>query len=203
MSEDAGTAADATGTDATAQAGPNEPQGTEDGEAAELLGGMLSNDPEALAAELEKWKGSARKWEDRAKKNSDAAARLQEIERQNMTELEKAQLAQRSAEDERDKAYAMHNRVMAAAANDLPVELIEYLPSGTEDEINEAAGIIAKAINSAADAKAQAIIAGQASRNGQPLGARPVESMRPGSQPAAGETPNDPNAWFRQLFESR
>jgi hypothetical protein len=194
---DAGTAegqdvADATGTDA------------EDAEAAGLLGGMLQNDPEALAAELNKWKTEARKWEGRAKTNSEAAARLKELDQANMTELQKAQAAQAAAEAERDNALAMHNRVMAAAAHNLPVDLIDYLPTGTEEEIMTHAEALAGIIDAAATEKANALLAANAGRNGMPYtGARPVESLRAGSAPAAGETPNDPNAWFRQLLSER
>jgi len=203
MSEDAGAAADATVTDATVTDADAAGTGAEDEEAAGLLSGMLAQDPEALAAELAKWKGQARKWEDRAKANSDAAARLKDIDQANMTELQKAQAAQKSAEDERDKAYAMHNRVMAAAAHNLPVEAIDYIPSGTEDEIMAHAETLAGIIDAAATEKANALLAANAGRNGMPMGARPVESLRPGSAPASGETPQDANAWFRQLLENR
>src|SRR5215469_2108696 len=184
MSEDAGAAADATVTDATVTDADAAGTGAEDEEAAGLLSGMLAQDPEALAAELAKWKGQARKWEDRAKANSDAAARLKDIDQANMTELHKAQAAQKSAEDERDKAYAMHNRVMAAAAHNLPVEAIDYIPSGTEDEIMAHAETLAGIIDAAATEKANALLAANAGRNGMPMGARPVESLRPGSAPA-------------------
>lgn len=192
---DAGTAEDPNASDATET-------GAEDAEAAGLLGGMLGNDPEALAAELAKWKDQARKWEGRAKTNSDAAARLTEIEQANMSELEKAQAAQRTAEEERDNAVSMHNRVMAAAAHNLPVELIDYLGSGTEDEVMERAEAIAAVIGRQAQALADQILAGN--RNGMPFtGARPVESMRAGSAPAQGGTPQTPDDWFRQLLSDR
>lgn len=177
---------------------------SEDTEAAGLLGDMLQNDPEALAAELEKWRKEARKWEGRSKQNSDAAARLKEIEQQNMTELEKAQAAAADAEERAATALAMHNRVMAAAAHNLPVDLIDYLGSGTEEEINERAETFARVIQETAQELANQIMAGNASRNGMPVtGARPVESMRPGSAPASGGTPRTPDEWFRQLLTER
>jgi hypothetical protein len=203
MSEDTGAAATAPGTGEAEGVDPGTVTDQEDAEAAGLLGGMLSQDPDALAEELDKWRRESRKWEGRAKENSKAAAKLQEIEDANKTELEKALDAQRLAEEQRDAAVTTHSRVMAAAANNLPVELIDYLGSGTEDEINERAAGIAQVIERTAQELAQQIIAGQAGRNGLPMGARPVESMRPGSAPASGGTPQSPDEWFRQLLDNR
>jgi hypothetical protein len=163
---------------------------------------MLANDPEALAAELEKWRKESRKWEGRAKQNSEAAGKLQEIENANKTELEKAQQAATEAAQQRDAALATHARVMAAAAHNLPVELIDHLGSGTEEEINERAEAIAKVINDRANAIAEQLVANAAAgRNGMPMGARPVESLRPGSQPSSGAGPTTPDQWFRALLE--
>lgn len=48
-------------------------------------------DPEAeQVQDKTDWKAEARKWEARAKQNSDAAARLAQIEEANKTDLEKA-----------------------------------------------------------------------------------------------------------------
>jgi 5'-3' exonuclease len=160
------------------------------------------------AAELEKWKTESRKWEKRSKENSSAAAKLKEIEQKNMSELEKALAAQADAEERAMTATSMHNRVMAAAAHNLPVDLIEDLGSGTEDEISERAERFARVIDEAVEARVNEIVAnngmGTAGRNGQPVtGARPVESMRPGSAPSQGDTPTTPDQWFRQLLEDR
>lgn len=173
--------------------------GAEDAEAADLLEGGTDT-----ATELERWKTEARKWEKRSKMNSDAAARLKEIEQQNMSELEKAQAAAADAEERATTAMAMHNRVMAAAAHNLPVDLIEDLGSGTEDEINERAERFARVIDERVQAGIQEFIAGNAGRNGQQFsGARPVESMRPGSAPSQGDTPTTQDQWFRSLLENR
>jgi len=158
--------------------------------------------------ELAKWKAEARKWESRAKENTKAARELGEIRAANMTELEKAQAAQRDAEDRAEKATAMHNRVMAAAAHDLPIELIEDLGSGTEEEINERAERFATIIEEAVTARTEELTARieelTADRNGQQqTGARPVESMRPGSAPASAGTAKSADDWFRQLLGDR
>jgi hypothetical protein len=199
MSEDAGAA---TGTEAAPQGTDAAATDAEDAEAQALLDGM-SETPEDLAAELAKWKSEARKWEGRSKSNSEAAARLKELEQQNMSELEKAQALAKDAEERATAATAMHNRVMAAAAHNLPVELIDDLGSGTEEEINERAERLSGVIETRAQEIANEILAQSANRNGMPLGARPVESMRAGSAPASGGTPTSPEEWFRRLIDSR
>jgi hypothetical protein len=163
------------------------------------------------AAELAHWKEMARKHEKRAKENAAAAARMKTLDQANMTEIEKAQAAQREAERERDEARDMHARMMAAAANDLPVELIDFLGSGTDEEINERAEMISSVIEETAQAIAEQLIKDQiasgkltesASRNGGQTpgpGARPVESLRAGSAPA-GTAPATQEEWFRQLL---
>jgi hypothetical protein len=157
------------------------------------------------AEELRRWKELARKHEKRAKENAAAAARLKTIDQSNMTEVEKAQAAQREAERERDEARDMHARMMAAAANDLPVDLIDFLGTGTDEEINERAELLASVIEETAQAIAEQLMkdAGvQPNGNGtapQQPGARPVESLRAGSAPA-GQQPNTQEQWFRQLL---
>lgn len=174
----------------------------EDAEADGLLAGMAGTETSDLQRQLDHWKSQARKHEARAKSNSAAAQRLQELEDANKSELTKAQEAQRAAEEARDLALHTHSRVMAAAAYSLPVELIDYLGSGTDEEINETAELFAKAIETRAQELAQEIVSG---RNGTPSTGqgRPVESLRPGSQPASGGTPTTPDEWFRNLLQGR
>jgi hypothetical protein len=164
-----------------------------------------------LASEVAHWKEMARKHERRAKENAAAAARMKTLDQSNMTEVEKAQAAQREAERERDEARDMHTRMMAAAANDLPVELIDFLGTGTEEEINERAETFASVIDETAQAIAEQLIKDQiasgkltenASRNGgqqSGSGARPIESLRAGSAPV-GQAPTSQEQWFRQLL---
>jgi hypothetical protein len=200
MSEDAGAATDA----GTAEVGDGEAAtatDAEDSEAAGLLGGMLANDPEALAQELARIKTESRKWEKRAKGNAEAADQLKKIQDANKTDLERAQQAQREAEEARDEALAMHSRVMAAATHNLPVDLIDYLGTGTEDEIMERAQGIGQAIEAEVQRRVdEALRTGNQTRNGFAPAARPVESMRPGSAPATGVTPNTPDDWLRAMI---
>jgi hypothetical protein len=130
-----------------------------------------------------------------------------------MTEVEKAVAAQREAERERDEARDMHARMMAAAAHDLPVELIDFLGTGTEEEINERAELLVSSIEETATAIAEQmlsdkiasgelVVANGNGRNGQPqvVPGRPVESLRAGSAPA-GTAPATQEQWFRQLIQ--
>jgi hypothetical protein len=165
-----------------------------------------------LAAQVEHWKQMSRKHEQRAKANSSAASRLQQIEDANKTELQKAQDAQATAERERDEARSSHARVMAAASNNLPPELIDHLGTGTEEEINERAELFSRIIDETAQAIAEQLVADagidlngstpQPQQQQQPQpGARPVESMRPGSAPSGG-TPMNNEQWFRNLLHN-
>lgn len=167
-----------------------------------------------LATQLAHWKDQARKNERRAKDNASAAAKLKQIEQAGMTDLDKARAELQDAQRERDDAKSGHARMMAAAANNLPVELIDLLGIGTDDEINERAELLASSIEETAAAIAEEllrekiasgelIVASNAngSRNGQPPVApgRPVESLRAGSAPA-GTAPATQEQWFRQLL---
>jgi hypothetical protein len=114
----------------------------------------------------------------------------------------KAELAE--VQQERDEARTTHNRVMAAAANDLPVELIDYIPSGTEDEMNGHAETIARVIQETATQLAsQMVAANQGQGHNGFAAARPVESMRAGSAPAGEQQPQTPDQWFRNLLDQR
>jgi hypothetical protein len=197
MSEDAGAAGTESGTDEV----PDDivDSGTEDGD-----GAAEGSDTDAdLAAEVMKWQELARKHEKRAKENASAAKELAGIKQAGMTEQEKLNAQLTEVTRERDEARADHSRIMAAAAADLPVELIDDLGSGTDEEINERAERFARVIETEVQKRVDTILgAGQGTRNGSPA-ARPVESMRAGSAPANGGTPNTPDQWFRQLLENR
>jgi hypothetical protein len=213
MSADAGDAGTAPGTaPATGEAGGTG-EGTEQLQEGQPGTGDQQQEGEDLATQLAHWKEQARKNERRAKDNAAAAARLKTIEQQNMTEVEKAQADLRDAQRERDEALSGHARMMAAAANNLPVELIDLLGTGTDEEINERAELLASSIEETAAAIAEELLKEKIAsgelivasngngRNGQPqvVPGRPVESLRAGSAPA-GTAPATQEQWFRQLL---
>lgn len=181
------------GTDPESQ----EPEGTGDPELT----------PEEMASALKDWKTRARQWETRSKGNAEAARELAEMKRAQMTESERTQAELAEARQERDEARADHSRVMAAAAHDLPIEMIDDLGTGTDEEINERAerwaGLIETRAQEIAQVLVKDMIENPQGRNGSPLGARPVESMRAGSAPSNGAPSSDPNAWFRNLVQGR
>lgn len=164
-------------------------------------------------AEADKWKALARKHEKTANQNKDAAARLKNIEDANKTELQRAQEAQQEAERQRDEALGTHARIMAAATHDVPVELIDLLGTGTDEEIDERAQLVATAIQTEATRIAQQMMqaagfdpqgngngsasaAGAAARAGH----RPVEAMGGGLEPTGGTRPVTSDDWLREAF---
>lgn len=161
--------------------------------------------PEEMAAQLNEWKARSRQWENRSKGNSAAAQELAELKKAQMSESERIQTERDEAIRERDEARADHSRVMAAAAHDLPIDMIDDLGTGTDEEINERAERWAGLIETRAQEIAQVLVKDMIDqnpgRNGSLMGARPVESMRAGSAPSNGTPPADPNAWFRNLIQ--
>jgi hypothetical protein len=212
MSEGAADAGAGPGTGTVSNGAGTAPAGAASGDqdASGLLDGMIENGQQQdddLAGQVEHWKQMARRHEARAKQNASAASRLQQIEDANKTELQRAQDAQAAAERERDEARGLHSRMMAAAANNLPVELIDHLGAGTDEEINERAELFAQVIEETAQAIAEQLLAERGivpngtvpQQQQQVPAARPVESMRPGSAPA-GATPTSNEQWFRNLL---
>jgi hypothetical protein len=171
----------------------------EDGEAQRLLGQMAGQDPEELQRQVEHWKAQSRKWESRAGENKGAAEKLREIEDANKTELQKATEARDEALRHADEVTASHNRVMAAAAFDLPADIVDYLGSGTAEEVTARAENLSTIIQTRAEEIAQEIM----SRNGYPSvasGMRPIESLRAGSQPTGATPPQSKDDFLRHLF---
>lgn len=93
-------------------------------------------DPEAeQVQDKTDWKAEARKWEARAKQNSDAAARLAQIEEANKTDLEKAVSRAEAAEKALAEAQAESLRLNVAARHGISGENLEFLVGSTEEEL--------------------------------------------------------------------
>ncbi len=159
---------------------------------------------EDLEAQLQAAQADLRKVQQQARINAKKAAQWDRQEDANKSELQRAEEARQAAEGERDAAIASHNRVIAAATHDLPVELIEELGTGTEEEIDQRAELFAKVINDRAKVLAEEIARDQGNGNGGSPGTagstRPVESMRPGASPASGSAPRNNDEWFREML---
>lgn len=89
---------------------------------------------EEALAERDKWKHFARQNEDRAKANAEKAKRLDEIEEQSKSELQKALEAQQAAEKRAQDAETAALRSRIAAKHSIP----EALLSGGDEESLEA-----------------------------------------------------------------
>lgn len=145
------------------------------------------------AAEVAKWKAHARKHEQAAKANATAAQKYAEWEESQKTEQQRLADAKASADRELADLRSKNARLMAAAVHNLPPDLIDFLGSGTEEEIDERAKTLAAKLAAVAPAPATA----EPSRPA-PTATRPVESLTPGAQPS-GETELDMNAIIRRM----
>lgn len=160
------------------------------------------------------WRAQARKHEKAVKaygkhtpdKVKEMAARLKEIEDAQKTETEK--LAERLAEAERraQEAEIARARLLAAATHNIPATLLERLAGTTEEEINEAAEVLATEIEAEVERRLTAMQPAKPEPEPEPEPSRahrPVESLRPGAMPL-DDAPPDPNDAFRAfLFGGR
>jgi len=154
--------------------------------------------------ELAHWKDMAKKQEDRAKENAGAARRLKAIEDAAKSDLERANDALAQAQKERDDERAERIRIIAASSHGIGNDFLDFLGSGTEDEINGRAERLSNLIKSEAEK-----LAGTAPNQGQQSAAgaargmfngRPAESLRAGAAPATGNVPTNNNDYFRSMF---
>ena len=83
---------------------------------------------------VEFWKNKAREQEKRAKANADAQSKLDELEKANQTELEKATNRATAAEQERDTAKAEMLRYRIAAKYGVSDEDTELFLTGTDED---------------------------------------------------------------------
>ena len=176
--------------------------GHEEDQAAEeaLHGVMQENDPEELAKQLAHWRKTAQRHEKTARTNSADAKAWREQQDANKSELQKAQERVVAAEERANAVTTQNNRMLAAAANDLSPDLIEFLGDGTAEEIGERGAtlnrLIEEEVAKRTDARSK-----QASGNGRPVprGQAPVAAMRSGSSPSNGGNLLGPEQLFRQL----
>lgn len=179
------------------------PEGHEEDQQAEeqLHEVMQQNDPEELAKQLEHWRKTAQKHERAARTNAVDAKQWRTQQDANKSELQRAQEARVAAEQERDALATQQNRMLAAAANDLSPDLIEFLGDGTAEEIGERGAtlnrLIEEGVAKRVDARSK-----QAGGNGRPTvrNQAPVGTMRSGSSPSTGANLLGPEQLFRQLI---
>lgn len=131
-----------------------------------------------------------------------AEQRLREIEQQlrqytdrEKTELQRHQEAAERYRRELEEVRTANARLMAAAMHNIPADLIELLGTGTDEEIEARARLLAQRLSTSA--------AQPTTEQPPPTAAtRPVEALTPGARPAS-EQPADPNELFRQFLTRR
>ena len=197
-------------TGATGEAGApvvdaaNPTDGHEEDQAAEeqLHEVMQQQDPEELKRQLDHWKQTARRHERTARDNSGAAKKWRDQEDANKSEVQKAEEARRAAEEERDALKMSQNRMLAAAAQNLSPDWIDYLGNGTSEEINERAEQLVNLIEAEVTKRMQAAQGQQQPNGGRSRGGRPAEQlvgMRAGAAPADNSAMTS-DQMFRRLM---
>lgn len=148
-------------------------------------------------AETAKWKSLARKHEklhlgalgfksmDELTALREAAQKHAEFEDSQKTEHQKLSDAKQAAEQQLVDLRATNARLMAAATHNIPPDLIELLGSGTDEEINGRAEVLAERLKAT-------------SPPAPPASQRPVESLTPGAAPSSA-APTDPDSWIRKM----
>lgn len=150
-------------------------------------------DPEAARKEIEKLRREAAGY--RTKYN-EAKPQLDEYQKyldSQKSEQERLQEAKAAAERELTDLRSANARLMAAATHNLPPELIDLLGTGTEEEIDARAALLAEKLAAAAPPPAPA----EPERK-PPAQTRPVESLTAGAKPAT-ERPADMDAILRGM----
>lgn len=149
-------------------------------------------------AEAAKWQAMARKHEKRhldalgfkSKDEIDqlrqAAQKYQEFEDTQKTELQRATERAQNFEQQMSDLRATNTRLMAAATHNIPPDLIDLLGSGSDEEINSRAEMLAERLKASAPAPA-------------PTQQRPVEALTPGAATASGAATTSPDEWIRRL----
>ena len=136
------------------------------------------------------WKAEARKWEKRAKQNSDAAARLQELEDAQKTEQEKLTEKLSATEKRAADAELRAARLEVATEKGLPKSSVKFLTGTTPEELEESADELLSLISPDDD---------------EPSGPsrRPRERLKPGASPDTEPEPDSSKLADSILNEGR
>ena len=176
------------GTQGGQPAGQQQQNGTEGGSGApkleDLLADLGDDARQAVLSQVQSARSEAAKYRREAKQNSDAAAKLAELQKQNMTEPE----ALAEAKIRAVEAELQLSRFKVASAKRLPASAAPFLYGDDEDEIGESAdALVAFALEYA-----------------KSLGSAPPPDLKQGprgASPAAAAS--DPNDAFRRAIAGR
>lgn len=133
------------------------------------------------------WKAEARKWEQRAKKNSDAAARLQEIEDAKKSAEQKLQEAADAAAQRAEQAEAQLMRLQVAASKGLTPAQAKRLSGSTQEELEADAEELLEMLTPP--------------KPDPPPGGRPKPLHSGNGDPAGDAEGFDPTALANQIYE--
>jgi myosin heavy subunit len=148
-------------------------------------------------SEATKWKALSRQHENKhlaalgfkSKDEIDhlrqAAQKYSEFEDTQKSELQRANERAQSVEQQLTEMRSTNARLMAAATHNIPPDLIDLLGSGSDEEINARAEVLAERLkaNTPAPASSQ----------------RPVESLTPGAATSSGSAQATPDQWIRSM----
>lgn len=165
-------------------------------------------EPTDWESEATKWKALARQHEkknlgalglkskDELTQLRQAAEAYQQQQDAQKTEIQRATDRATTVEQQLADLRSTNARLMAAAAHSIPPDLIDLLGSGTDEEIDARAAVLAERLR--ATAPASAPVPSPAAQQ------RPVESLTPGAAPASsGAAADDADAWIRALTGRR
>jgi hypothetical protein len=146
-------------------------------------------EPTPEPAQEPDWKAEARKWEKRAKDNSDAAARLKEVEDAQKTDADRQ--AERVAELESTAKTSTLEaaRLRVALRKGLTETQAKRLVGDTEEDLETDADELLATFASPED-------------DGQQPGRRPQERLRPGATPS-GEPEKSPEELAEAVIQRR
>lgn len=156
-------------------------------------------------AEATDWEAEALKWQALSRKHERqhlsalgfksreeidqlraAAQKYAEFEDTQKSELQRATERTQSVEQQLAQLQATNARLMAAATHNIPPDLIDLLGTGSDDEINARAEVLAERLKATAP-------------TAPPASQRPVEALTPGAATASGTAKTSPDEWIRRM----
>lgn len=152
-------------------------------------------------AEVSKWKSLARSHErkhlsalgftskDEIEELRTAAQKYREVEDAQKSEIQRANERAQGVEQELADLRSTNARLLAAAAHNIPADLLDLLGSGSDEEIASRAELLAQRLKAAAPQPPAAAPGGAQ---------RPVESLTPGAAPP-GTEPASTDDWLRRM----
>lgn len=155
------------------------------------------DDPESARQAIEKLRRESASRRTQLREAEALAAKWREYEDSQKTEIQRATEQAEASQRELTRLREANARLMAAANHNIPPDLIDFLGSGTEEEIDERAKVLAAKLPAAAAPAPESLPAAEP----RPAPRRPVESLTPGAS-LAGEPPADTNEAFRGFLNS-